>query len=276
MAKDINLTSKRWNDIVFDGKPQDYGAYEMRRTSSRRHVIAFIFIVLLVTLVALLPVLIETVAKFRPAAENISEDTTLADLKTIEEVEKQNEIAQQVAAEPPPPLKSTIQFVAPEIVNDEDIKDDEMIKTQEELQQSTAQVSLFDVEGTDEELGVDKAELEVHQAAAEEVDNKVYDFVQQMPQFPGGNEELLKFLGTNIKYPSIAAENGVEGTVVVRFTVMSDGSISNVNVLSGPDSSLNNEAVRVVKTMPRWIPGKQNGRAVNVNYTVPVRFVLKR
>ena len=275
MPRDINLTSQKWNEIVFDGKPTDYGAYQMRKSSSRRHVIAFFAIVVLMVFVALLPKLIETVANMRAKTDNISDDTTLADLKLMEELEKQNEVKQQVMAEPPPPLKSTIQFVAPVIVPDEEIEPDQQLKSQDELQDSKAQVSLFDVKGDDEVLGVDKADLEAHQRVAEAVDNTVYDFVQQMPEFPGGETELLKFLNSSIKYPVIAIENNIFGTVTARFTVMQNGSIGNITILSSPDRVLSDEATRVIKSMPRWIPGKQNGKAVNVNFTVPVRFVLK-
>jgi protein TonB len=274
MAKDINLTSKQWNDIVFEGRPKDYGAYELRLSSTKRHIIAFLFIILLVVFVTFLPKLIETVEALRPAPDNLTEDTTLADLAAIEE-QKIEELVQQTQVEPPPPLKSTIQFVAPVIVDDEDMTEDEQIKSQDELNASDTQISLFDVEGTDDELGVDKAELEEHQQAAGEGTGHIYDVVQQMPQFPGGDAELLKYLRDNIVYPTIAMEHGIQGTVTVRFAVMSDGSIGNITTISSPDRTLSDEAVRVIKSMPRFIPGMQNGKPVNVYFHVPVIFRLQ-
>lgn len=259
--------------MIFEGRPTDYGAYEMRKSSSRRHVLAFIIVVLLAVLVSFLPLIITEVQKLRPAPENISADTTLAELALQEEIEQQNQLLQD-ATPPPPPLKSTIQFVAPVIVDDDEIDPDEQLKSQVELQQSDKQISLFNVEGTDDEAGIDKAELEEHRQAAEDLDNKVYDFVQQMPEFPGGQAELMKYLNNNINYPQIAIENNIQGRVTVRFTVGKDGSVTNIVVLQGPDESLNQEAVRLVRSMPKWIPGKYNGRTVNVNYNLPVVFKL--
>lgn len=273
MAKDINLTSQKWNDIVFEYKPKDYGAYELRQSSSRRHIWAFIIGVLLVVLVSLLPLIMETVAGLRRTAPPVEEDTTLADLQALDE-QKMEQAVKDVAP-PPPPLKSTIQFVAPEIVPEEEIQDDQL-KSQDDLQDVDTQISLMDVEGTDDDFGVDAADLATHQEASEEVvEDKILDFVQQMPTFPGGEAELRKWLKANLEYPMIAAENGVQGTVMTRFTVNTDGTITNITVLSSPDSSLSEEAIRVLNKMSAWVPGRQNGEVVRVNFSMPVQFVLQ-
>ena len=104
---------------------------------------------------------------------------------------------------------------------------------------------------------------------------KVFTVVEQMPSFPGGDAALMSYLANNIHYPTVAAENGVQGHVVVGFVVECDGSITDVSVLRGVDPSLDREAMRVVKSMPRWTPGKQNGSAVRVKYQVPVAFRLQ-
>lgn len=111
--------------------------------------------------------------------------------------------------------------------------------------------------------------------AQENVGEQVFDVVQQMPQFPGGDAALFKYLSTNIKYPPIAEENGVQGRVIVSFVVERDGSISNVKVIKHVDPSLDREAVRVVSTMPKWTPGTQNGETVRVKHTVPMTFRLQ-
>jgi protein TonB len=276
MAKDINLASKQWNDIVFEDRPKDYGAYDIRLSSSKRHIVAFVFIIFIMAFVAMLPKLAETVANLRPPVENISDDTTLADLELLEEIEKQEEIIQQTIVEPPPPLKSTIQFVPPEIVADEEIEDEDLLKSQEELQESTAQVSLFDVEGTDEELGVDLATLQEHQEVAGVVDETIHDFVDQQAQFPGGLTELNRWLEDNLKYPAIASENGISGTVTLQFAVMVDGTTGMFVELASPDKSLTDEAIRAVKAMPKWIPGMLNGKAVNSTFRLPVKFQMNQ
>ena len=105
--------------------------------------------------------------------------------------------------------------------------------------------------------------------------DKVFDMVEQMPQFPGGPSELMKYIADHMKYPTIAQENGTQGRVTCQFVVGSDGSVRDVKVLRGVDPYLDKEAIRVIKSMPKWIPGKQNGKAVSVKYTVPIIFKLQ-
>lgn len=106
-------------------------------------------------------------------------------------------------------------------------------------------------------------------------DNKVFEAVEQMPTFPGGEAELMKYLSKNLSYPTLAAENGIQGTVLLQFVVQKDGSIGEVKVVRSKDPDLDKEAVRVVKGMPKFIPGRMNGQAVNVWFTLPVRFKLQ-
>lgn len=106
-------------------------------------------------------------------------------------------------------------------------------------------------------------------------DNKIYDVVEEMPQFPGGPSAMFEYLSKSIHYPKEAEEKGILGRVIVTFVVEPDGSISNVKVSKSVDPLLNKEAVRVVESMPHWIPGKQNGNAVRVKYTTPVTFKLQ-
>ena len=120
-----------------------------------------------------------------------------------------------------------------------------------------------------------KAKEVIADEKPKEEETKVFDVVEQMPQFPGGNAALFEYLSKHIKYPVIAEENGIQGRVIVTFVVERDGSITDVKVVKSVDPSLDKEAQRVVKSMPRWIPGKQNGSAVRVKYTVPVTFRLQ-
>lgn len=276
MAKDINLTSKKWNDIIFEGKNKDYGAYEMRQTSSQRLIIAFLISIAIVVFVAFLPSLIETVTPKKNISDNLSESTVLADLqRELEEQVQEKDIIREETAPPPPPLKSTIQFTAPEIVDASEISEDDEIKSQDELAESKVQISVATVVGTDEVHGVDIQDLMEHKVIAEEKKEEVLEFVEQQPEFPGGTQALMKYLNDNIKYPVIAQENNIQGRVTLRFVVNRYGEISNIQILRGVDPTLDQEAIRVVKSMPKWIPGKQNGKSVNVYFTLPVNFVLK-
>ncbi len=120
-----------------------------------------------------------------------------------------------------------------------------------------------------------KEEIKAPEPPKHVEETKIFTVVEQMPLFPGGDAALMAYLRDNIHYPTVAAENGVQGRVVVGFVVERDGSITDVNVLRSVDPSLDREAMRVVKGMPRWTPGKQNGSAVRVKYQVPVTFRLQ-
>ncbi len=109
----------------------------------------------------------------------------------------------------------------------------------------------------------------------EEEDQVVFQVVEKMPAFPGGDAALFKFLGDNVKYPVIAQENGVQGRVICQFVVNKDGSIVDVEVVRSVDPSLDKEAIRVIKSMPKWSPGQQRGKPVRVKYTLPVNFKLQ-
>ena len=110
----------------------------------------------------------------------------------------------------------------------------------------------------------------------EEEEEVVFVIVETMPEFPGGQQALFKYLSENVKYPAIAQENGIQGRVICQFVVNKDGAIVDVEVVrSGGDPSLDKEAIRVIKSMPKWKPGKQRGKAVRVKYTVPVNFRLQ-
>lgn len=272
MAKDINLTASDWTDIVFEGKNKEYGAYKMRQTSRKRHFVAIGAMLIFVAIVIALPSLIEAV-KAGLHRDNVSEVTELSSIKMEDEVKEQDKIKQETAP-PPPPLKSTIKFTPPEITEEKINKDDQM-KSQEELNDTKVTVSVADVKGTDDKHGVDIADLKDNKVVVQEEEEKPFVGVEQMPQFPGGEAALMQFLSKNIKYPTIAAENGIQGRVTLRFVVSKTGNITDVTVLKGLDPSCDKEAIRVVKSMPNWIPGKQNGRNVPVYYTLPVSFRLQ-
>ena len=153
------------------------------------------------------------------------------------------------------------------------------MRTQEDLMKTNTAIGALDVKGNSEKGEVLKVTERVADEPVKpdkpEVENKVFDVVEQMPKFPGGDAALMRYLSENIKYPVVAQENGVQGRVTVSFVVERDGSISDVKIVRSVDPSLDREAQRVVRSMPKWIPGKQNGSAVRVKYNVPVQFRLQ-
>ncbi len=272
MQKNIDINSEEWCDIVFQGKNKEYGAYTLRNLSGKRHKKALIIVSVFFLIGLLLPALIENVLPKK--REQMVEVTSLADLKI--EQEKQKPEAPNIEVPPPPPLKSSIKFTPPVIKPDEEVAEQDEVKTQETLNETKVNISVADVKGTNEETGVDVADLnknqEITQEAAEE---EVFMIVEQMPEFPGGETALRNFIAKSIKYPTAAQENGVEGKVFVNFIVDKDGTITQAKVVRGVDSALDKEALRVINSLPKWVPGKQGGKPVRVSYTVPIVFVLQ-
>ena len=155
------------------------------------------------------------------------------------------------------------------------MRDDEEIKSQEELTQTKVAISIADVKGNDELNGKDIAELKEVITKAPEAEEKTYTMVEQMPQFPGGDRELLSFIAKNLHYPTIAQEKGIQGKVFVRFVVSATGDVKDVKVMRSLDPYCDKEAIRVIQSLPKWIPGRQRGRNVPVYYTVPITFKLQ-
>ena len=276
----IDVTTNAWTDLVFEGRNQAYGAYRLRRNTPSRNVKSIVIIIALALLVVLFFFLKKAYDDYQ-AAHVANEQVT--ELSTVKQEKKKAEVKRKIEVEPKKEevkeVKSSIKFTAPVIKKDNEVKPEEEMKTQEELMQTNTAIGALDVKGNSDNGAV----LQVAQRVADEpvkqappeVENKVFDVVEQMPSFPGGEGALMKYLSENIKYPVVAQENGVQGRVVVSFVVEKDGSITDVKVARSVDPSLDREATRVVKSMPHWIPGKQNGSAVRVKYNVPVSFRLQ-
>lgn len=120
-----------------------------------------------------------------------------------------------------------------------------------------------------------QAQVVIEDTVVNEVEEEIFVFVEDFPEFPNGEDNMYKYLGANIKYPKDALENGIQGTVVVKFVVEKDGTISNVKAIRKIGGGCDEEAVRVVKRMPRWKPGKQRGKPVRTEFTLPIQFKLR-
>lgn len=274
----IDLISNEWTDLVFEGRNQAYGAYKLRKGTAKRNVWALIIVGLAAALLYL-GLQLQKMAEANKKVEN-TQAVELAKLNTEKKEAKveKKEIIKQEPEKVVEQVKSSVKFTAPIIKKDSEVKEEDEIKL-DEVQKSDKAVGAFTVEGNDEVGGAvlkakeDIAAPEPPKHVVEET--KIFTVVEQMPMYPGGDAALMGYLHDNIKYPTVAAENGVQGRVVVGFVVERDGSITDVNILRGVDPSLDREAMRVVKSMPRWNPGKQNGSAVRVKYQVPVSFRLE-
>lgn len=278
----IDLTRNGWCDLIFEGRNKEYGAYKLRTQTGKRNFKAIITIAILAALCIILFYIKAGYDAYQAAHaknENVTEISALNQPKKKEakverkvQVEEKKEVVKEV--------KSSIKFTAPVIKKDADVKPEEEMKTQDQIMQTNTAIGALDVKGNSDQGEILKVtqRVETEPVKAEpkpEVENKVFDVVEQMPSFPGGPSALMQYLSSNIKYPVVAQENGVQGRVVVSFVVERDGSITDVQVARSVDPSLDREAQRVVRNMPRWIPGKQNGQAVRVKYNVPVAFRLQ-
>lgn len=284
MAKDVDLSSKEWRDIVFEGKNKDFGAYELRSGSVHRHTRAIISVLscLAVILVLLILSLTGVFSKADDEELAVSTEQEIAtfDSEDTEEEEIQEE---QVKFEEPE------EIIAPEevaneqritdllIVEDDKFEKEKEVKTQEQMTENEAQAGVIDItEGTND-LNKQVVREQVIQETKPVEEEKVYNIamVEQKPEFPGGEAAMYKWLSDHINYPVAAAEEGVQGRVVVEFVVSKTGTVENVKVLRGRHPALDKEATRLVKSMPKWQPGRNNGQPVKVTYTLPITFRLQ-
>lgn len=275
----IDLINDSWVDLVFESKNKSYGAYQLRKNTGKRNVKAMLIVfgtIAAILVASWAKVAIENAMPKKVAIETDVELSKLAQKKEPAKVERKEPVKVEMEQKVVEKVKSSVKFTAPEIKKDEDVKPEDELKSQDELSKTNTAIGSFDVKGNDEAAGeVLKAKEVIADEKPKEEETKVFDVVEQMPQFPGGNAALFEYLSKHIKYPVIAEENGIQGRVIVTFVVERDGSITDVKVVKSVDPSLDKEAQRVVKGMPHWIPGKQNGAAVRVKYTVPVTFRLQ-
>ena len=282
MAK-IDLYDPKWVDMVFAGKNKEYGAYQLRKGTSGRNIKALLILIIAAALVG--GFLAWKVIEQKQAEEQQAYMEAMELAKLQEQAKKEKKKPEPIKPKVEqkkeiPVARETQKFTAPVIKKDELVNEKNQLKQMDQLDDKVAV-------GTENKEGVKDRTVEAVRndiavaapppppAPKPEVANKVFDVVEEMPSFPGGQGALMAFLSSNIKYPVVAQENGVQGRVIVGFVVEKDGSISDVKVMRSVDPSLDREAQRVVKAMPKWKPGKQNGSAVRVKYTVPVVFRLQ-
>ena len=294
MAK-IDLYSPEWVEEVFQGRNKEYGAYKLRMGTTKRNIWAII--IMLVTAAILATAIgVNTILENKRKRE--LELKAALELSKIEQEmkkeERKVEKKEQPKIEPQkviPETRATQQFTPPVIKKDELVKEEKQLKQQDKLDEKIA-VGAENKEGTTDRT-VEAAKTDVvaikdvapppppppaekpKEEVKQVVENKVFDVVEQMPSFPGGQAAMMGWLSKNIRYPAAAQENNIQGRVTVQFVVDENGKVTNPVVVRGVDPSLDAEAIRVVSSMPKWTPGKQNGQAVKVKYTLPVQFKLQ-
>jgi len=277
MARNINLNSAEWCDMIFEGKNKEYGAYAMRQTSTKRHIIALGIVFLFTALIAFIPQFIKAVSVEKEDLGGIAGPIELTDIAKPEEPKPEEEIIAQSLAVPPPAMVAAVRFTPPVITNDADVNAENEMQAQETLRESRGIISTVNFESDLTTGGVDPGEVlaEHRNITGEGAGTGPIDFAEVMPQFPGGQSELTKYLSSNLRYPTIAVENNVQGRVIVKFVVTKDGTIQNAHIVKTLDPLCDKEAIRVIESMPRWVAGMQNGNKVAVYFTLPIYFKLQ-
>lgn len=266
MASNKDIFSREWCELVFDPKYREYGGYELRTNSSGRHFRALVIASVAFILIVSAPYLIKHIFP-----KKVEKDTTVRILSEINlEKPKEENILREL---PPPPvlLRNSIKFVPPVVKPDEQVADDQMLTQKEVIEEKAAISNVTFDKGTDD-ISAPVANAENKKITEEKEVPLIV--AEQMPQFPGGDNEMMRFIKSNLHYPVHAQENGVQGTVIVNFVVNREGKITNIKVVRGIGFGCDEESIKVMERMPAWSPGKQRGQAVSVSFTMPIRFVL--
>ena len=261
MTKEI-IKAPVFDDIVFEDRNKEYGAYTLRKKYNRTVLLAIIIGAVIIATAVITPYLKASAAKNTKAREVLAVELEMANLNTPDEV---------IAPPPPPPpppaaTVETVKYIAPVVVDS--------IKPEDEVKLMTAAEAAETI--VDVDVSLAEAPVVQEEVQAEEAPTEVFVVVEEMPSFPGGDAEMMTFINSNIKYPEIAKENNIQGRVFLRFCVTYKGTVDQISVLKGVDPALDAEAMRVVALLPAWKPGKQGGKPVNVWFQLPITFQLKQ
>ena len=278
MARTIKLNSSDWCDLIFENKNKAYGAYKLRQTSTRRHVIAFVVTLLFVGTIAAIPSLLDAAKVKGIISGGIDESYVVAE---YEEPKKEEEeiVPPKQETVPKEQLRAAIKYDAPVIVDNDQVKPENELKPVSEVLNGKGVIANYENPNGSNNPNAPSPEVILTQQAVTNTKTEkdpVLKIAPQMPQYPGGTAELMRFLNSNIKYPTIAIENRIEGQVVVTFVVEKDGSITGVKVVKSLDPSCDKEALRVVSLMPKWVAGRlENGQSARVQFTLPVTYSIR-
>jgi len=254
------INAPAFDEIVFEARNKEYGAYKLRKRYNRNVTIALLIGILIIATAVITPFI------SAKAAENSKKRAERQVVIKMENLDTPHDVVAPPPPPPPPPTDVVQQqkYVPPQVVDS--------IKPEDLKQLMTADQAQTEVTNKDVVEVVQQVKEEVQEAEAEP---EPFVVVEEMPSFPGGDVALLKYIMEHTQYPEVAKENNIQGRVIIRFCVTAKGGVSQVSVLKGVDPELDKEAIRVVNTLPPFKPGKQGGKPVPVWYMVPITFTLK-
>ena len=261
MTKEI-IKAPVFNDIVFEDRNQEYGAYMIRKKYKPTVMWAMLIGTIIISTAVIVPYL--------KASADVNREKR-AETNVVIEMENLDAPTDVIAPPPPPPPPPTAtvaaaKYVAPVVVDSIKPEDEVKLMTAAEAEQTVV----------NEDVSLVETEVVQAEVQEEEAPTEVFVIVEEMPSYPGGDVELMNFINSNIKYPEIAKENNIQGRVFLRFCVTYKGTVEQISILKGVDPALDAEAMRVVALLPAWKPGKQGGKPVNVWYQLPITFQLKQ
>ena len=279
-----SLASREWCDIVFEGRNKEYGAYRARANKGKFQLRALIFLLIFLGLIfafIIAKTAVESAIEKNRALEG-DMVTELSQLKKEEPKKEEKKKEPELKYEEPKEkvkVKASMQFTVPKIVDDDKIDHSKELKTQDEVTKSSFAIASQDYAG-DGDGGINIDDLKDNQSAGgtnvpkeeEVMDNEL---VEIPAQYPGGNEALLAHISKNLVYPRKAQEEEIQGTVVLRFQVQTNGQIGEIQVRKKLDPACDQAAIDVLRKARRFTPAKQQGRPVAVWFTVPIRFQIQ-
>ncbi len=274
-----NIKNAHIDDLVFENRNKSYGAYLLRRLYDKHMRNALLAGILLFLLIVAIPFVKSMIDDAITKMVDTNVEVNLEAPPSIDPNEPPPP-PPPPPVEPPPPTKPVVKYTPPEIKKDEDVKEETPPPNQDELKDVKIGTQTIEGDKNAKEQVKDTPPPDERQKPEEktkEDENKVFLRVEQMPEFGEGGvtaQNVMKFIQKNVEYPTIARENNIQGTVPLKFVIERDGRVGEVIVLKDPGGGLADEAVRVIKKMPKWKPGKQQGKEVRVWFTVPVVFKL--
>ncbi|MBN2666847.1 MAG: energy transducer TonB [Bacteroidales bacterium] len=249
-----------FNDIVFETRNKEYGAYVLRANYSRNVILALMAGVIIMASATIVPYL-----KFRAVDSRLTQEERLVEIR----LENLDQPVEQFTPPPEPPAAQEIlqqaKYIPPLVVDS--------VRPEDEIQLMTADQAQIEVQ--DSEVIEEIVQLAEEIEEVEEEEAEPFYVVEEMPMFPGGDAAIQAYIGANVVYPEVAKENNIQGRVIVKFCVTPTGVVDQVSILKGVDQELDAEVIRVVKTLPKFKPGKQGGKPVPVWHTIPIFFKLQ-
>lgn len=264
----MNLYSSDWCDLVFEGRNKAYGAYVMRRTATRRHIRAFLITLLVLTVGVGVPILVDNLMYSNYQQQ---EESVMVDQYQLLDAILQEDILPDLHK----PVIPTPSDAAPTVASREEIAQSIKPDMLEIINAEQLENDPYLEELLQEEKPKEETVKEPEKEEPTPVDDQLYTVVEEMPAFPGGEAGLLEYLGKNLRYPYAAKAGKIENTVICCFFIEKDGSLRQPTVLQSASPLLDREALRVLATLPKWIPARKHGIPIRVKYILPVSFRLK-